>query len=156
MPRTAKCLCGAFRVTVSAEPMLVNVCHCQDCQLRSGVPWSSAAYFPRETVRLDGPNKTYTRTSDAGNRINHHFCPTCGVTVCWARETDSTRFGIPVGAFNDPSFPAPTISVWKKDDTGGRLSWKIWIIGTHNRLLADPDPVHSREVLGKLRPLQDI
>jgi hypothetical protein len=112
MPRTAKCLCGAFSVIVSAEPMVVNVCHCRDCQRRSGVPWTSNAYFPRETVRLDGPNKTYTRTSNAGTRINHHFCPTCGVTVCWTRETGATRFGIPVGTFNDPSFPAPSVSLW--------------------------------------------
>jgi hypothetical protein len=34
MPRTAKCLCGAFSVIVSAEPMVVNVCHCRDCQRR--------------------------------------------------------------------------------------------------------------------------
>ena len=97
MPRTAKCLCGAFSVVVSAEPMVVNVCPCRDCQRRSGVPWTSNAYFPREFVHLNGPNKIYTRTSNAGTRINHHFCPTCGVTVCWTRETGSTRFGIPVG-----------------------------------------------------------
>ena len=119
MPRTARCLCGAFSVTVSAEPMMVNVCHCQDCQLRSGAPWSSAAYFPSETVELRGPNKIYTRTSEAGTRINHHFCPSCGSTVCWTRETGSTRFGIPVGAFNDPSFPAPSLSVWEKR----RFAW---------------------------------
>ena len=66
MPRTARCLCGDFSVVVSAEPVMVNVCHCEDCQRRSGVPWSSAAYFPSDSVRLDGPNKIYTRTSDAG------------------------------------------------------------------------------------------
>ena len=55
MPRTAQCLCGTFSVIVSAEPVMVNVCHCRDCQRRSGVPWTSNAYFPRETVRLNGP-----------------------------------------------------------------------------------------------------
>jgi len=137
MPRTAKCLCGAFSVVVSAEPVVVNVCHCRDCQRRSGVPWTSNAYFPRETVRLNGPNNIYTRTSNAGTRINHHFCPTCGVTVCWTRETGSTRFGIPVGAFNDPSFPAPSVSFGKKHDTSGRLPWTMWIIGTRNRLFPE-------------------
>ena len=71
MPRTAKCLCGEFSVSVSAEPMMVNACHCRDCQRRSGVPWTSNAYFPRETVRLNGPNKLYTRTSNDGTRINY-------------------------------------------------------------------------------------
>jgi hypothetical protein len=48
-----------------------------------------------------------------------HFCPTCGVTVCWTRETGSTRIGIPVGAFNDPSFPAPSVSFWEE----ARYEW---------------------------------
>jgi hypothetical protein len=87
MTRTAQCLCGALTAIVAAEPMMVNVCHCEDCQRRSGVPWSSAAYFPTESVSLKGPNKIYLRTSDSGTRINHHFCPTCGVTVCWTRES---------------------------------------------------------------------
>jgi hypothetical protein len=114
MERTAKCLCGQFSVIVTSEPVMVNVCHCHDCQRRSGVPWTSNAYFPKEHVRLDGPNKIYTRTSNAGTRINHHFCPNCGVTVCWSREGGSTRVGIPVGTFNDPSFPAPTASFWEE------------------------------------------
>jgi hypothetical protein len=114
MAKTATCLCGQFRVVVASEPTVVNVCHCRDCQRRSGVPWTSNAYFPKESVRLEGPNNVYTRASNAGNRINHHFCPTCGVTVCWARETGATRFGIPVGTFNDPSFPAPTVSFWEE------------------------------------------
>jgi len=62
MPRTAKCLCGAFSVIVSAEPMMVNVRHCQDCQRRSGAPWSSSAYFPKETVHLDGPKMVPIRS----------------------------------------------------------------------------------------------
>jgi hypothetical protein len=114
MERTAKCLCGQFSVIVTGEPTMVNVCHCRDCQRRSGVPWTSNAYFPKEYVRLDGPNKVYTRVSNAGTRINLHFCPNCGVTVCWTRAIGSIRFGIPVGAFNDPSFPAPSVSVWEE------------------------------------------
>ena len=119
MEKTAKCLCGQFSVIVRGEPTMVNVCHCRDCQRRSGVPWASNAYFPKENVRLDGPNKVYTRASNAGTRINHHFCPTCGVTVCWTRETGSIRFGIPVGTFNDPLFPAPSKSFWEE----ARYAW---------------------------------
>jgi hypothetical protein len=134
MPRTAQCLCGAFNAVVSAEPVMVNVCHCQDCQRRSGVPWSSAAYFATESVRLDGPNRIYLRTSDAGTRINHYFCPTCGVTVCWARETGGTRFGIPVGLFNDRHSLRRRCRSGRKDDTRGRPPWTMSRIGTRNRL----------------------
>ena len=75
MTRTARCLCGNFSVIVAAEPVMVNVCHCLDCQRRSGVPWSSAAYFPKEAVRLHGPNKIYARTSEAGNSYQPSLLP---------------------------------------------------------------------------------
>jgi hypothetical protein len=75
--------------------------------------------FSKKNVRLDGPNTVYTRTSNAGTRINHHFCPTCGVTVCWTGAIGSTRFGIPVGTFNDPAFPAPSVSFWEE----ARYAW---------------------------------
>jgi hypothetical protein len=74
----------------------------------------SHVYFPKENVRVDGANMVYTGASNAGTRINHRFCPSCGVTVCWTRETGSARFGIPVGAFDDPSFPTPSVSFWEE------------------------------------------
>jgi len=49
MERTAKCLCGHFSVITTGEPTVVNVCHCRDCQKRSGVPWTSNAYFPKRS-----------------------------------------------------------------------------------------------------------
>jgi hypothetical protein len=55
MARTAKCLCCQFSVIVTCDPTVVNVCHCRDCQRRSGVPWTSTAYFPKEYVRLEDP-----------------------------------------------------------------------------------------------------
>ena len=114
MERTAKCLCGQFSVIVTGEPVVVNVCHCHDCQRRSGVPW----------------------TSNAGNRINHHFCPNCGVTVCWTRETGSMRFGIPVGTFNDPSLPAPSASFWEER----RYAWSPEVTDVQHWNTQPPPP----------------
>jgi hypothetical protein len=136
MERTAKCLCGQFRVIATGEPMIVNLCHCEDCQLRSGVPWTSNAYFPKEYVRLEGPNKVYTRTSNAGTRINHHFCPNCGVTLCWTRAEGSTRFGIAVGSFNDPAFPAPSVSFWETR----RYAWSPEVSGVDHWDTQPPPP----------------
>ena len=101
-------------------------CHCLCCAYGgqrvplSRLPASVRRAMDQQRVFSEGNRppewsyKIYTRTSNAGTRINHHFCPTCGVTVCWTRETGSTRFGIPVGAFNEPSFPAPSVSLWEE------------------------------------------
>jgi hypothetical protein len=108
MERTAKCQCGRFPVIVSGEPKVVNICHCQDCQRRSGVPWTSNAYFAKSVVQLEGPHKIYTRTIPEGRKLNNHFCPDCGATVCWTADACPDDYGIAVGAFNDPTIDSVT------------------------------------------------
>ena len=41
MERVAKCQCGGFSVTVRGDPTIVNICHCTECQRRTGSPLSS-------------------------------------------------------------------------------------------------------------------
>jgi hypothetical protein len=114
MERTAGCQCGQFRVATTIEPDAVNICHCADCQRRSGVPWTSNAYFRRSGVTLSGAYRTYTREAQEGRKFHNHFCPDCGATVCWTLDIRPDRYGVAVGSFNDPSFPAPTYSVYER------------------------------------------
>ena len=61
MERTACCHCGALRVTVSGESTIVNVCQCKACQRRTGAIMHSGVYFGKSQVRIEGPEKIYTR-----------------------------------------------------------------------------------------------
>src|SRR6476619_732531 len=119
MERTGKCLCGALQVVVSGEPRYVNACHCTDCQRRSGAPMTSNAYFPSSVVRLEGASRTYSRISAAGRWIDHKFCPDCGTTVCCTAELFPDDHGVPVGLFNDPKFPGPSVVLWEQS----KYSW---------------------------------
>jgi hypothetical protein len=47
-------------------------------------------------------------------RIRFHFCPDCGSSVFWEGDRSPTTFGIAVGCFADPEFPAPTSSGWEE------------------------------------------
>ena len=93
---------------MSGEPALVGACHCTECQRRTGSPLGVSAYFPKEQVRTDGPNKVYVRDSDSGQKIELHFCPDCGSTLFWRTEFVPDLIGIAFGAFADPSMPWPT------------------------------------------------
>jgi len=99
---------------VEGEPIIVNICHCRRCQRRTGAPMSSNAYFPKAAVRLEGEYKIYTRDGQDGRKLSNHFCPNCGATVCWTLDMRPDHYGIAVGAFNDPSFPAPVLSIWEQ------------------------------------------
>lgn len=108
-------------MTVRGEPLRISICHCLDCQRRSGGPFGMAARYPEEAVTIDGPEKTWTRSSDSGNRITHHFCPECGTTVYYQLEGVPGTIGVPVGGFADPTFPAPRASVYNER----RHSWVV-------------------------------
>ena len=114
MERTATCACGGFRVIVSGEPERVTICHCRDCQRRSGVPWTCNAHYRRSNVRLEGPNKVHAREGQEGRTLRNHFCPDCGTTLCFFGEKFPELCGVAVGAFADPAYPAPTVSVFER------------------------------------------
>ena len=111
--RTASCACGGLSVTCPGEPMLVALCHCRECQKRTGGPFGVAAFYPEAAVITEGASTTYRRTGDSGEEITFHFCPTCGTTVWYQGGPMPDAIAVPVGLFTDPDFPPPKFSVWE-------------------------------------------
>lgn len=112
--RSASCSCGQLHLTVSGEPLRVSVCHCLACQRRTGSAFGVQVRFAKESARISGQSSTYVRISDAANKLTFHFCPQCGSTVHYEVEGQEDRVAVPVGAFADPAFPAPSFSVYER------------------------------------------
>lgn len=112
--RCASCTCGQLTAHVDADPLRISICHCLACQRRSGSVFAAQARFPRAGVTLSGTSSTFVRTGDSGGRATFHFCPQCGDTVWYLPEALPEAVAIPIGAFADPSFPAPTVSVYEE------------------------------------------
>ena len=64
-------------------------------------------------MRVEGRAKEYVRLSDAGDERRSSFCPECGSTVFLAMGAVPGVIVVAIGAFADPGFPAPGISVWE-------------------------------------------
>jgi len=112
--REAACSCGQLKLVAEGEPVRVSVCHCLACQQRTGSAFGYQARFPRERVEITGASHEYTRTSDDGEQtITFSFCPECGATIYYASASAPDVVAVPVGAFADPLFPAPSFSVWE-------------------------------------------
>lgn len=111
--RTAACPCGQLRAYCEGEPVRVSVCHCLDCQRRSGSAFAAQARWPDAQVRFEGAAKSWSRTSDGGGHATFRFCPDCGATIAYAVDTMPGLTAIPIGAFADPSFPPPHYSVFE-------------------------------------------
>jgi hypothetical protein len=89
------------------------MCHCLACQRRTGSAFGLQARFPADRVRVVGRHSDYVRASDWGEERTFHFCPDCGATVFYATATAPDVVAVPVGAFADPFFPPPTVSVYE-------------------------------------------
>ncbi len=101
-------------MTCEGEPLRVSVCFCLACQRRTGSAYGAQARFPAERARIEGEASTWERVGDSGGRATFVFCPRCAATVCWTVDGLPGSVVVPVGAFADPSFPGPTVSVYEE------------------------------------------
>lgn len=112
--RIASCSCGQLTATVEGDPVRISVCHCLACQRRTGSVFGAQARFARANVKFSGQGKEFVRVGDEGGRCTFTFCPSCGATVHYAASGTDDFVGIPVGAFADPTFPGPSVSVYEE------------------------------------------
>jgi hypothetical protein len=114
MTRTAACSCGQLTAQVTGEPARVSICHCLACQRRTGSVFGAQARFAREQVAVSGTASEFVRFGDEGSRATFRFCPHCGATVYYTIADRPDMVAIPVGAFAEPGFPAPNVSVYEE------------------------------------------
>ncbi|MBN8737319.1 MAG: GFA family protein [Xanthomonadales bacterium] len=112
--RLASCSCGQITAQVVGDPVRVSICHCLACQRRTGSVFGEQARFPRESVTVSGTSTEYVRVGDEGSRATFHFCPNCGAIVYWVSDALPAFVTVPVGAFADPAFPPPGVSVYEE------------------------------------------
>lgn len=93
----------------------MSICHCLECQRRTGSVFGVQARFDAGRVRIHGRYRDYARTSDERDRRVHvfHFCPECGGTVFYTAPEEPELIAVPVGVFADPSFPMPSTSYYE-------------------------------------------
>jgi len=60
-----------------------------------------------------GAATEFVRTGDSGGRATFRFCRTCGSTVFWELDGLPGFVSVAVGAFADPGFMAPKVSIYE-------------------------------------------
>ena len=127
MTREARCCCGACAIQVKGEPAINAVCHCRDCQRRTGSAFGWSVYFKDEdVVATIGAFRTYAPAGKAPNSgaadwQERVFCGKCGTTLSW-RSTDFAGLtGIAGGCFTGAgtAVPEPTLTVGNES----RCAW---------------------------------
>lgn len=119
MERTASCSCGQLQIRCHGDPAKVSVCHCLECQRRTGSAFGIAAFYEIEDAEIIGESRSFSRLSDSGFAVALHFCGSCGSTVFWYPARKPSSVAVAVGSFADPAFPQPAQAVFEAT----RLPW---------------------------------
>jgi hypothetical protein len=98
-------------VEVEGEPRGVGICNCLACQRRTGSVFAALASFSAP-FKVIGKATEYLRVGDQGAQFLFRFCPVCGTTVFHTEVGHDKSVSVAVGAFADPQFPAPKVSVY--------------------------------------------
>jgi hypothetical protein len=112
--RHAACSCGQLTVRTVGEPVRISMCHCLECQKRTGSLFGAQARWPRDRATIAGASSTWSRTGDDGGTAEFHFCPVCGSTVWYTIADQPDVVAVATGAFADPDFPMPRFSVYEE------------------------------------------
>src|SRR3974390_242261 len=84
--RRAACSCGQLHLAIEGEPMRIWICHCLECQRRTGAVIGNLARFRREQITFNGTATAWKRTGESSNTLTCYFCPTCGSTIYFENE----------------------------------------------------------------------
>lgn len=69
------CHCGRIAFTLEGEVTEAMDCNCSLCRRRGGL----LAFFPREALSLKTPEADMGTYTFSSHRLQHHFCPACGI-----------------------------------------------------------------------------
>lgn len=108
----ASCSCGQLSLVYNGEIIKTSVCHCFECQKRTGSVFGVQTRLEKKKTVLQGQSKVFRRTGDEGSEISFHFCPVCGTTVYWEAAWLKESIIATIGSFCDPTLPAPTMQVY--------------------------------------------
>ncbi len=108
--RVAKCSCEQLQIRLRGTLLGVGLCHCLACQKRTGSAFATLASF-EGPFEVTGRASRFAREGDHGASLSYSFCPACGTHLFHQEDGRPDFVGVSVGAFADPEFPAPEVSI---------------------------------------------
>lgn len=110
---TATCRCGQLAVRVSGEPLRVSVCHCHECQRRSGSAFAWQGRWNEDAVAIAGDVASWRNTGTSGGAATFNFCPHCGSTLFYTNDSLPGQIAVAMGGFASQPQSAPHFSVYE-------------------------------------------
>jgi hypothetical protein len=118
---TGRCLCGQIQYSANADPAIIAVCHCKNCQKQTGTAFSLIVGIPRSTISIQGKLKTFCDTGDSGQVVERNFCPECGSPIISNVAVMPELTFIKAGTLDDTSWLDPKMHIY----CGSAQHWSL-------------------------------
>jgi hypothetical protein len=109
------CHCGTITVEGEADPEGVAICHCTDCQTRTGSAFGMVVSVDGATFKMTGEPTTYLKTTaESGTPRIQAFCPKCGSSIYSTSpgEGRQASYKLRVGILAQRDQLAPKRQIW--------------------------------------------
>ncbi len=115
------CACRTIRYRLTTSPMIVQACHCRDCQRLTGGPFAINLWIERRFVEGNPANSEVVPVGGrSGKAHDVSFCATCG-TILWSRYhiVSSDCLFVRAGTLDTPEAVTPDVHIF----TRSKLPW---------------------------------
>lgn len=109
---TGSCLCGAVCYAVTADPVMVAICHCENCRRQSGSAFSIVGALADAAYVQTGATAVFDDMGASGQIVHRHFCGRCGSPIISLAESMPGLTMVKAGTLDDPGRWVPTMEAW--------------------------------------------
>ena len=106
------CLCENIRYTCEAEPMMMAICHCKNCQKQTSTSFSILVAVPKGSLNIEGELSAYNDQGSSGQAVIRKFCGKCGSPILSDVAALPTMDFLKAGTLDDTSWLKPEAQLW--------------------------------------------
>ncbi len=111
---SAHCECGALTVYIEGPPVSQLVCHCNDCQETTGLPYFEVAFFKPNACRADGDVHSTTMQGATGSKKIHYACAKCATPLYGRVSVLNDAWGVAANRISPFEFE-PQAHIWTSE-----------------------------------------
>ena len=106
------CLCGSIRYTCEADPMMMAMCHCKNCQKQTSSAFSVLVAVPKGALKIEGSLSAFNDQGTSGQAFIRKFCGKCGSPILSEVDAMPTMDFLKAGTLDDTSWLKPNAQLW--------------------------------------------
>jgi len=107
------CHCGSINWKAVANPDMVAICYCTDCQTFGSSAFQYTARITRDDFEItSGQLKTYGKRADSGNERYYSFCGDCGSGIHTSNIDGRGLLSVRLGGCHQKDQLPPKLQIW--------------------------------------------